>query len=178
VDCLGVAGTIDSAKQTRCSVVLNQRLSFLFVSCEPRLYGFHVVVSTMHKFRLGMKVANVVVPWWLKVDVVNLATDRTVSSSRHSLLEIVRRHVDQNRDNAVALFCCQLFQTRGLLRSARKAVEDIAVARILLRRAFLDDSDCQIIRNELSALHDFPYFLREWRMRSLQGAKDIPRGNL
>src|ERR1043165_3444442 len=128
----------------------------------------------MHELRLGVKVANVVISWWLEVDIVNLATDRTIASSCHSLLEIILWHVDQDRDNAVALFGRELFQTHRLLRSSREAVEDVAVARIVLRSALFDELNCQIVGNKLAPLHNLSHFVRERSLGSLQGPKDIP----
>ena len=58
-----------------------------------------------------MKVANIVVARRLEIDIVNLVANRTISPSRHPLLEQIQRHVDQDRDDVVALLGGELFET-------------------------------------------------------------------
>ena len=122
-----------------------------------------------------MQIANVVMARWLEIHVVNLATHRTVPPARHPRLEHFVRDVDENRDNRVALFCCQLLEACCLCRRARKTVEDVTVATIVLRRSVLNETDRQLIRYELPALHYVSDFLRQRRLRMLERAKDVAR---
>jgi hypothetical protein len=74
-----------------------------------------------------MQIADVVVARRLEIDIVNLIANRAIAPSRHPLLEQIQRHVDQYRDDIVALFGGELFQTPRLRGRARKAVENVAV---------------------------------------------------
>src|SRR5215217_5493193 len=137
INCFGLSSAVNRTQQTGCFVVVDQRLRLLLISCQPRLNGFRVVVSAMDKLCLGMKVADVVVPWWLEIDVVDLATDGTVSTSGHALLKQLVRHIDQNRNDTIALLRGQFSEADGLSRSARETVEDVTVLTIGLRGPFL-----------------------------------------
>src|ERR1044072_9795416 len=122
INCFGLASAVNRAQKSGCFVVVDQGLRLLFVSCQTGLHGFHVVVSAMNELRFRMEVADVVVPRRLEIDVVNLATGGTVSTSGHTLFEQLAWHVDQDRNDSVALLSSQLFETDGLRRSPRKAV--------------------------------------------------------
>ena len=60
-----------------------------------------------------------------------------------------------------------------LRRRTREAVENVTVSTIVLRSSLFDESNRQLIRNELPALHYLSHFLRERGLRILQSTKDI-----
>src|SRR5690349_23327859 len=115
-----------------------------------------------------MQVANVVVARRLKIDVVNLPADGTTPASCHPLLEQLYGDIDQHRDDLVFLFGGELVQARSLRGRPRKAVENVTVAAVVLRRALFHESNGQLVRNELTPLHDVPDFTRQRSLRILE----------
>ena len=97
-----------------------------------------------------MQIADVVVARRLEIDIVNLVANRAIAPSGHTLLEQFQRHVDQHRDDVVALLDGELFQAPRLCGSARKTVENVTVLAVVLRRALFDQLNCQLIGDQLS----------------------------
>src|ERR1043165_8398389 len=101
-----------------------------------------------------MQITNIVVARWFEIDVVDFVANRTIAPARHSFLQQLERHIDQHGNDHIVLFDGELVQTRSLRRSAWKTVENITVTTIVLRRALFDESNRQLVGNELSSFHD------------------------
>src|ERR1041385_133389 len=125
-----------------------------------------------------MKVANVVVLRRLEIDIVNLTAYRAIATARHALLEHISWYVDEHRDDSVSLLGRKFLQTRRLRWCARETIENVTILAVVLRRPFLDQPNCQIIWNELSAFHYVSDFLRQRGMRSFECTKNISSGDL
>src|SRR5689334_8992379 len=122
-----------------------------------------------------MQVANVVVARRLEIDIVDFVADRTITPARHPLLQQRKRHINQHRDDLVTLLGRELIQTGGLRGSTRESVEDVTVTTIVLRRTLFNESNRQLVGNELSSFHYLPDFPRQWRFSVLERAKDVSR---
>src|SRR5436190_23595212 len=132
----------------------------------------------MGKLRIRMHVANIVVFRWLEVNVVNLSTHRTIPTTRHPFLENLCRDVNQHRKNLVSLLSRETFQTLSLRGGSRKSVQDVAVSTVVLACSFLNQPNCQFIRNQSSLGHDLPHLHRKRRLGVFECAKDISGGDL
>jgi len=72
----------------------------------------------------------------------------------------------------------EMFKHLCLRGGARKAVQNIAIATIVLRRSLFDDANHDLVGNQSSGLLNVADFICEGRVRLCQRAKNVAGRNL
>ena len=129
-------------------IVIEQGSSLPIISFQSHPDSFRRVIGAMIQLRIGVMVALVVYFGRPNVDIVNLFTNRTDTTSCHPLFQQLQRNVQKNRFQLSILPRGQLLEHFGLGRGPRKPVEYVPITISVFRCSPFDDSNYQFIGNQ------------------------------
>jgi hypothetical protein len=92
-----------------------------------------------------MSIADAVILRRFRIDIVDLATDGTRSSSGQPLHQLIPRHIDLDRLDLEPLLFCQTLKLFGLDRSPRVSVEDKPVLTVTARCPLSHHPVCDLV---------------------------------
>src|SRR5579875_2733293 len=171
------AGAVDASQQPALVVVADQRLGLLVVDAQAVSHDLGAIVVALDQTR-AILVADPLALGGVILDVVVVSRLDAHPPARDAPDDLLVGDVDQQRRGDAPPESAELLVKRpGLLERARKAVEDEAVARILLLQALAGHREDQLVGHELAGIHVALGLLPELALLSHVGAQHVARGD-